>query len=552
MAKKTKKSLFFQIFPGFQGDQDEDTAAAALPVDVTFGSTYADDAANPHDAATQSGEEMPVWELPESRFARYDKYRTMSGDSTIGDALRMHVSHALSAKPDTGEIISIESTDDKENKYVLDLRNTFKENINKNAPAWAFLAAIYGVWYVRLYGDPGVGVKLIRSDYYTHPRHIRTFERAGQMVGYTSSYQSQNRGKITLIEPWKFGMFRIPRWNVNSNIEPTRLDGTTFDIGNDDYSIEGVIESENYGHSFLETAYNPWMDLMAAILSLNMSRKNAAMVERLIGVNTGKLSPTRAARYLNEIAGKLKNINEESARKATLRGYIQTVVNNLIPIWGDGRGRLEISTVEGNPNIDGLADLDFHIKRLGSALGIDPGLMGFGEMLSAGLGDGGFFRLSLNASMKADALRSAIQHGLENIFDIHVALKHNKVFLPGEKPWKLVFNSVSTAMEREDMENKEARGNFAMMLAGLAQTIDPEMTDMDKLAFKNFIWTDIVGIDEEQFRIMYPGRLELKRIQDELDKKNGVGAGNGDVPEDAGIYESAVKDKIAEFYESNA
>lgn len=52
------------------------------------------------------------------------------------------------------------------------------------------------------------------------------------------------------------------------------------------------------------------------------------------------------------------------------------------------------------------------MKRLGGALGVDPSLLGFGDMLSGGLGDGGFFRVSVLAAVKANLIRAAIRDGL--------------------------------------------------------------------------------------------------------------------------------------------
>jgi len=85
------------------------------------------------------------------------------------------------------------------------------------------------------------------------------------------------------------------------------------------------------------------------------------------------------------------------------------------------------------PDIQGIEDVTFHINRLGSAVGIDPSLLGFGEQLSGGLGDGGFFRVSILASIKAQMLRTAVKTGLERLFEIHVAYKYGKTFLPRAK-----------------------------------------------------------------------------------------------------------------------
>ena len=507
--KEKKPSFWRKIFPGFGGRQ-EANSNVTIPSVANYEDFVADALLPGLPIGATGGEETyQLTELPANRLLKYKIFRIMADDPTIDSALKMHISHALSAKSDTGEIVSIESTSDKDDPITIDLRNTFKDNINKNVQFWAYNAALNGVWFARVYGSQHKGVDLIRSDYYTHPQFVRAYEQAGQIAGYTAAHQNpkRNAGYISLMEPWKFVAFKIPIWKAESDLEPVRLDGSIFDISNDDYKGESIIESQNYGTSIIETAFAPWMDLQEAILSMNMSRKNAARLERLIGVNTGRLSPQRASQYLNTISGQLLKVNQANAKQSLRRGYIQTVINHLIPIFGDGKGRLDIASMEGNPNLDGLADIDFHVKRLGSALGVDPSLLGFGEMLSGGLGDGGFFRISVLAAIKAAMLRRAILSGLESLFDIHVAYKHGKAFLPGEKPWRIVFNSVSSALEREERENLEGRVTFATMMGQLIQIIDAEFTAVDRNALANYMFTDIMKIDEEKFKKMFPGKI---------------------------------------------
>lgn len=508
-GKKEKTPFWKKLFPGFVSPEEENAPVENMPMATGDGADWLVDTESDQAGAatsTSSAEDaIALGRLPKDRLAKYAVLDIMASDPTIDSALKMHISHALSANPNTGEIVSIESTTDEDDPITIDLRDTFKEIINQNCHSWAYNAAKYGSWFTRIYGKQGSGVELVRSDYYTHPRYTMVYERAGQLVGFTSAYQgtSQSVGGIRIMEPWKFVSFRIPHWATNSSFEPVRYENKPFDISSDDYRDEGLVESQNYGQSLIETAFDPWMDLLEAIQSLNMSRKNAARLERLIGVHTGKLVPKKAAAYLNDVAKQLTATEKRKARDSFRRGFIQTVINRLIPIFGDGRGRLDISTVEGNPNIADLADVEFHIKRLGSAVGVDPSLMGFGEMLSGGLGDGGFFRVSILAAIKAALLRRGMQTGLERLFDIHVAYKHGKAFLPGQKPWRIVFNSVSTAMEREEMENQETRVNFAMLVGQLIQTLDPEMKGYDPNAMNNWVYTDLLKMDEEKFKQIF-------------------------------------------------
>ena len=548
-----KKTIWNKLFPSFF---PADQRGMVLPTGGIYEDFIGDATAlnGVYNSTAEDGQQF--YELPKSRHARYTIYDTMANDPTIDSALKMHIAHALSARSDSGEIIKIESVNDEKNAIVEELNTALKDIINRDCHAWAYNAALYGCWFARVYLKEKEGIQSIRSDYYTHPRFVNEYHQAGQLAGYSSTWQTASTSGMQMMEPWKFVAFKIPIWKSVST-EPQRVDAKAFDIGQDDYTLDTIIESQNYGQSLIETAFVPWMDLQEAIISMNMSRKNAARLERMIGVNTGKLHPQQAMNYLNIVAGQLQKTDKSNAEKSLKKGFVQTVINHILPIFGDGRGRLDISTVEGSPNIDGLADIDFHIKRLGSALGIDPSLLGFGEMLAGGLGDGGFFRVSVLASIKANLLRQAVLDGVERLCEIHIASKMGKVFLPGEKPWRVMFNSISTALEREERENMEGRAGFATALVQMIQLMDQEFATVDKQSLANYLWTDILKVPEEKFALMFPADKAKKAEENAAAMSDAMlsQATGGDTPatpadgEEAPVTESAIQAYIARLYE---
>jgi len=508
MASKILRSLF-------SGSKKEDEHASPLAVQggatgVMSGAGYlgaiggsdADQACG--SAAMASGDgTLLIRRMPEDRRAKYSILNEMAKDPTIDSALKMHVTHALSAKADTGNIVSIDSVDgDENNEIVNDLRSNFTDMINQECHKWAYKAALFGWNPNRVYGKDGVGVTIVRDDYYDHPYFTRRYDRAGQLVGFSSDFQTgqsgKDKGMISLMPPWSFAEVLLPDWTQSFGREPIRHGGDTFDIANDDPMKEGFTESTDYGLSLIETAFEPWTDLQEAILSLNMSRKNASVTDRMVGVNTGKLNPTKAAEYLRVISSKLKKTAKAQADRSLRRGYIQTVWNNIFPIWGEGQGDVNISTIEGKPDIAHIEDIRFHVNRLGSALGIDPSLLGFGDAMSGGLGDGGFFRLSILAAMKAQSLRSAVERYIDNLFELHVAYKYGKVFLDNEKPWRILFNSQSTAIALEQAEERTRAADFATSVTSLLQLVDPELNNVDKNKYQNWMFTELMKIPEDQ------------------------------------------------------
>ncbi len=321
--------------------------------------------------------------LPKERLARYVALELMAEDPTIDSAIKMHMAHALSARSDSGQVISIESITDDKNPIANDLRDTLQEWVNRELNEWAYNAAVYGAHYVRVYGEPKKGITNIRSDYHTHPRFIKKYEKAGQLAGFTTTYQGTTgiQSHIRLLPPWAFVGFEIPHWKSVCNVEPISVGLVPVDLASNDYEAEALVESQEYGSSLIETAYQPWRDLLDAIDSLNASRKNAARLERIIGVSVGKLEPEKAAKYMNIVSTSVLKNGQEMNRRSLRRGFMQIVNNVVLPLFGE-KGRMEVNTVQGTPDINGLEDVLFHVKRLGGALGVDPSMLGGWRFLS--------------------------------------------------------------------------------------------------------------------------------------------------------------------------
>lgn len=500
------------IYPGWGMVEERESLMVGLPASASayFSGGIRGGVDTNHDggilgSATSSDAAQITHVLPEDRSARYAVLRLMAKDPTIDSAIKMHIANALSARTDSGESVFISPAEGAgQDKIVDDLRATLMPFIKKDLNEWARKAAVYGSCFARVYGAQGIGIQNIRCDYYTHPRFIQKFEKGGRLAGYTTTYQGTNQAnqRLRLMPPWSFVGFEIPEWWDCEDVEPINVGGIPVDLAMEDAAMEGLVESQEYGTSLIATAYGPWMDLLDAICSLKMSRRNAARLERMVGVNTGKLDPERAAHYLDMVAERISNATEEVERQSWLRGNVQTVVNHYVPIFGE-KGGLQIDAVQGTPDINGLEDVMFHIKRLGSAIGVDPALLGFGDLLSGGLGDGGFFRVSVMAATKANLLRQALKTGIQKLCELHVAYKFGKVFLPGNYPWTIQFNSVSSAIEREEQEALESRTNALSGLVGILATIDQDFQTLDKRELFKEIFLKL-HFSEDSFEAICP------------------------------------------------
>ena len=163
------------------------------------------------------------------------------------------------------------------------------------------------------------------------------------------------------------------------------------------------------------------------------------------------------------------------------------------------------------------------MKHLGGALGVDPSLLGFGDMLSGGLGDGGFFRVSVLAAVKANLIRAAIRDGLNQICQIHCAYRYGKVYVPGTEPWSIRFNSVSSAIKREEAETQEKLAGIAGGIVQVLAAVDQDFSIADKREVMP-VACRMMHVSEDDFNAMVPPPEDGQ--EDEQD-----GKGNGRKPE---------------------
>ncbi|HDS1207811.1 phage portal protein [Shewanella algae] len=472
--KKTKSNdgllgAFKTLFRGYQ-QSDADDASIAYDSVGSVGMPFPADSDLVGDNTgklNKSSGWLPEYVLPKDRMSRYAIYQMMGNNELISAALQMHIAHALAPDMETGNILTIESADPEFKELADEVMEDLGAMINDAVASWAMPMAQYGVHYLRPYGAPGVGITDIESNWFTLAHQVKEYERAGLLCGFVGEYLKKFEGdNLRLAEPWALVGCKIPFWTPDLDAEPPVNGPKQYSLY-DDVHRRKPVETQNYGTSFLENSYTAYMEFNETLGGLRGARFAASKTDRIVGIGMDGLDPISAANYLNQVGTQFKKDIEAEREYARINKSRPSIFTRLIPLLTGGKGGMTVDTQQTSPNINGIEDVIFNLKRLCSSLGIDPSMIGWADMMSGGLGEGGWARTSIIAAMRAIWIRNGIRDAVMRIIEIHLAFKYKKAFPRNKLPFTVKFHSVNTALAIEKADENRSKIEFCTSVVTL-------------------------------------------------------------------------------------
>lgn len=455
-----------------------------------------------------------------SRACLYEKYHFMAGDPIISTAVGLHVTQALGGHETSGDTVFIEPKPDSKGKsarIVEELQKDLAALFNRVAHQMAFNGATFGDSYARVYCRDKVGVLDLYTDELVYPPLVQPFEQGNRTVGYTVSTGTKFTEKLTVKQLARLKMPRMLYVAQNRVIEKS----IRMAITEDDIESLPILPSL-VGGSFLAAAEEPYENLISALTGLVGQRVLNSIDESMISVNMESMTKAQREEFMKSLRTMLTN-SKTRAEKAIKDGKpVLERMYHLMPTFNDKQmARIEgWQGGTGGANIS-VEDVLFHAKMLAGALGIDLSMLGFSELLSGGLGDGGFFRVSAQAAERSRVIRTALAQFFDDVIDLHTLSKYGFVFEDGERPYAINFYGSISALETEKQHTRETSMNAGMALVGtISQLRDiglpPEATE--------YIFAKVMQLDDDAAKLLAKG---LKEAKPPGGDENGFGGGGG-------------------------
>ena len=396
----------------------------------------------------------------------------MGQDSLISGALDIYAEESTQWDPIEKTSVWVTSRNPEIQRELTDMleRIEYEENIY----GLSRQLAQFGDCFVRpLYNRETGVVGLQAMDAEDVERRV---DRYGRLIGFRLAGMKED------LDPWYFVHYRII-----GRTQTVRQGGAV------------------YGTSQLENARRAWRVLTLLEDALVIYRLEIGTRHRVFYIDVGNLDYERAfrvaRRYKREF-GKRTYYNALTGEWNSRFNPLHFTADLFWPIRKGSESRIDY--IGTDPNIAGIADIEYMRSKLFAALKIPKAYIGLDEYSSVRTGlaqiDAGFGRfISRN--------QRACKRGTAQLCMIHLALRGYDVE-KSENAFTIGMSPVSTLDQQQRLEAITMSADIADRLHGLGQSLD-----LPDDGLKNWIASNIMGLTP----------LDFQRIGQELnfDKSGG-------------------------------
>ena len=427
------------------------------------------------------------------RQSIYDTWQGMLRDPIVGGAIRMHVTAALGGHETTGDLVFIEAApgDVGDDALVKELNDDLSHIFNRAAFQLAYNGASYGDSYARVYAKKGRGIIDLCTDETMLPPLVQPYEQGNTTRVCVVACGSRQNVTLTMDQIVRL---KMPRTTYVP--QPMAVEKNWRQRVEEDDIEKLPLMPSLAGGSLLIDSEDQYQQFRTALLGMVGQRVLDSIDESLFTAQTDGMTKEQREEFIGSLTAVLqesKRIAEESVKSGK---PLLARIRHILPVFRD-KQLLQVQGLSaaggGRSGSIGIDDVMLHAKLLSGSLGTDLTMLGFADMMSGGLGDGGFFRTSAQAAERSRNIRTALVDCFDELINLHLMHKRG-VRYDGARPWKVNFYGSISALETERQKTAADAMNTGAILVQV-------LTGVRDLGIKKdaiqTILSNIIKLDED-------------------------------------------------------
>lgn len=456
-----------------------------------------------------------------ARSTLYQKYQEMGYDPVVSGSLRIHVTAALGGHETSGDLVFIEAKPSAKQdaaalKVVQEISDALTPIFNACATTVAYRGAQFGDAYARLYPVKGKGLLDVDVSEMLLPPLVQPYEQGNHTRVCEIAVGDKMTERLVMDQ---IARLKMPRMLYTP--QPLAIEKAwRVKIAENDPDKLPLMPAL-VGGSFLAEAETQYNHFLASLQGLVGQRVLDSIDESMFTVETAGMSKEQRQEFMASATGMLKRskaVADEAVKSG--RPFLGRI-RHLLPV-SNNKQLLQVQGLNaggggnGRGGSIGIEDVLFHAKLLTGALGSDLSMLGFSDMLSGGLGEGGFVRTSIQTAERSRTIRVALVEFFNHLIDVHVAYRYGVKYDPAKRPWQINFYGNISSMEAERQRTAMDAANAGLGLAQLFQTLKD--SGLDEKSMANFL-ERTVKLDAED------ASMYAKAIAKSKDEGGGDGGG---------------------------
>ncbi|EMD2219301.1 hypothetical protein ACT2QR_003957, partial [Acinetobacter baumannii] len=318
---------------------------------------------------------------------------------------------------------------------------------------------------------------------YTYPPLIQPFEQGSKTVAFFCLDPRNWQKTITKLNTIQMVRFKMPRMSNIAQYELVETGLVTKMLEGDDPDELPILPA-HLGGSFLYEIEDIYDDVILALASMNSQQIADTVNQMFLTVNMSGMPPAQRQAYIRGLEGLLKN-HEAYVRDALSGGEaVWNTAFHMLPVFDEKQVLNPVGDIKNQRSSPiNIEQFMINVRLLMGGIGLDPSMVGWADMLTGGIGEGGAFHTSAQIMRRSQDIRTAASEGINQILHLDWGFAYNEQFEPEDYPWQVEYYSNQTAAATEEINNAQSRMNTTLLKTQVIASLKESNLDVDIMAY---------------------------------------------------------------------